>query len=110
MKIKHRWLFLCFVFLYNPSVNASSVGEKLYMQNCMICHADDGSGAMPGVIDIEKDRTWSTLDDVTLLTRLKKGIQNPNTSMSMPAKGGNPKLTDNELNEIIRYMRESFLK
>lgn len=109
-EIKYTRLFLCLIFIYIPGVSASSIGEQLYMQNCMICHGDDGSGAMPGVLDLEKDRIWSTLDEAVLLTRIKQGIQNSDTGISMPAKGGNPNLTDNEIKEIIRYMRQSFLK
>ena len=108
MKIK--MFFICFIFLYTTAANAYSQGENLYMQNCMVCHADDGSGAMPGVLDLEENRAWSLIDDETLLTRLKQGIQKPGASISMPAKGGNPNLTDKDLKEIIRYMRQSFLQ
>ena len=108
--INHQGLFLCLIFIYIPGVSAGSSGEQLYMQNCMVCHGDDGTGGMPGVINLEKNRTWSTLDDAALLTRLKQGIQKPGSSISMPAKGGNVNLTDNELKEIIRYIRYSFLK
>jgi len=108
MKIK--LLFLCFAFIYTTGVNAATRGEKLYMQNCMVCHADDGTGAMPGVLDLEENRVWSTIDEIKLLTRLKQGIQKSDASISMPAKGGNPNLTDKDLNEIINYMRQSFLK
>ena len=108
--LKLKLLFSCFVFLYSTGVKADSVGEQLYMQNCMVCHADDGSGAMPGVLDLDENRAWSLIDDETLLTRLKQGIQKPGASISMPAKGGNPNLTDKDLKEIINYMRQSFLK
>jgi len=108
MKIK--LFFLCFVFMYTTAVNAATQGEKLYMQNCMVCHADDGSGAMPGVSDLTENKVWTTIDERSLLAKLKKGIQREGASVSMPAKGGNPDLTDKDLNEIINYMRQSFLK
>ena len=108
--LKIKLPLLCFVFIYTISVNADSGGEQLYMQNCMVCHGDDGSGAMPGILDLEQNRGWSIIDDATLLTRLIEGIQKPGASINMPAKGGNPKLTDNELMKIIGYMRQSFLK
>lgn len=108
--LKIKLLFLSFVFLYAITVKAESTGEQLYVQNCMVCHADDGSGAMAGVIDLEENRAWSTIDSQLLLKRLKQGIQKPGASISMPAKGGNPNLIDNELEKIIDYMRQSFLK
>ena len=108
--VKIKLFFLGFIFIYSTAVNAAARGEKLYLQNCMVCHADDGTGAMPGVLDLEENRAWSTIDEIKLLTRLKQGIQKSGASISMPAKGGNPDLTDKELKEIINYMRQSFLK
>ena len=108
--MKTKLFFLCFVFLYTTGLNAATRGESLYLQNCMVCHADDGTGAMPGVPDLEGNRAWSTMDKIKLLTRLKQGIQKSDASIGMPAKGGNPDLTDKDLNEIINYMRQSFLK
>ena len=108
--IKINFLFLCFVFIYTSGVKAATRGEKLYTQNCMVCHADDGSSAMPGVSDLNENRAWITMDEKTLLSRLKKGIQKPGATMVMPAKGGNQSLTDKDLEEIIRYMRQTFFK
>lgn len=107
---KIKLLFFSFVFCYSISVKAESTGEKLYMNNCMVCHAADGSGAMPGVIDLDKNRTWAMVESKILLKKLKRGIRTPGARLSMPAKGGNPDLTDNDLNKIIHYMRQSFLK
>ena len=75
----------------------------------MVCHADDGSGAMPGVSDLSENRTWSTIPESQLLTRLNKGIQTAGSAVSMPPKGGNPDLTDTDLIAIIAYMRKEFL-
>jgi cytochrome c5 len=90
-------------------INAEVNGEQLYIQNCMVCHADDGSGAMPGVSDLTKNRSWSTIPESQLVARLKQGIQSPGAAISMPLNGGNPDLTDRDLLVIIFYMREEFL-
>ena len=108
--MKVKLFFLCFIFIYSTSVNAATRGEKLYLQNCMVCHADDGSGAMPGVSDLTENKTWLVIDEGNLLVKLNKGIQKQEATMSMPAKGGNPDLTDKNLKEIIDYMCQSFLK
>lgn len=89
---------------------ADNFAEQLYSQNCLVCHAEDGKGAMPGIPDLQESRAWSTLTEQELLARLKQGIQTPGSVMMMPPKGGNPDLTDDNLREIIRYMREAFLK
>lgn len=105
-----KLFFLCFVFIYTVDVKATTRGEKLYVQNCMVCHADDGSGAMPGVTDLNENRAWLAMDKKELLKTLTKGIQKPGAMMGMPAKGGNQDLTDKDLTEIIRYMHETFFK
>jgi len=98
-----------FYFFYTPSVFAELLGEQLNLRNYMVCHADDGSGAMPGVSDLTENKAWAIFDKDILLAKLKLGIQKKGT-MSMPAKGGNPNLTDADLKMIIRYMRKSFIK
>ena len=107
---KIKALFLCFIYLYAPGVFAEMLGEQLYLKNCMVCHADDGSGAMPGVSDLTENKSWAIVDKEILLSKLKRGIQKKGATMSMPAKGGNPNLTDNDLKMIIHYMRKSFIK
>lgn len=94
--------------VFSVSVNADSTGEKLFMQNCMVCHADDGSGAMPGVSDLTETREWLAVSNSQLLVRLKAGIQKKGASVSMPPKGGNPELSDSDLKIIIRFMRKEF--
>lgn len=103
-------LFLSLVCLYTSGVMAGMSGAQLYMQNCMVCHADDGSGAMPGVSDLTENIAWLTIDEGSLLSKLKQGIQKKGATMSMPAKGGNPDLTDDDLRGMIRYMRQTFIK
>jgi len=96
--------------VFTVTAYADINSEKIYMKNCMVCHADDGSGAMPGVADLTESREWLTLSESQLLTRLKKGIQKPGATVTMPPKGGNPDLTDNELKAVINYMRKTFFK
>ena len=91
--LQNRWLFSGLFCLYFSGLNAVTLGEELYMKNCMVCHADDGSGAMPGVVDLDENKAWSTIDEKILINRLKQGIQKPGAAISMPAKGGNPDLT-----------------
>jgi len=98
------------IMLFSANVQAEKIGELLYMQNCMVCHADDGTGAMPGVFDLTENRNWSTLAEKQLLDQMKKGIKKPGAAVNMPAKGGNPNLKDKELLSIISYMRKEFIK
>jgi len=96
------------LIIFSVSIQAETNGEQLYLQNCMVCHADDGSGAMPGVIDLVKNNSWSTISTTLLLDRLKQDIQTPGTTVMMPPKGGNPDLSDKDILSIIFFMRKIF--
>ena len=101
---------MSFIMLFSANGHAEKIGELLYMQNCMVCHADDGSGAMPGVFDLTENRNWSTLPEKQLLDQMNKGIQKPGAAVNMPPKGGNPNLKNKDLLTIISYMRKEFIK
>lgn len=81
-------------------------GEQVYIQNCMVCHGDDGSGAMPGVPDLRANRSWMAVPAQQLIKHIKQGIQSPGAAVTMPPKGGNPALSDEELSAVIDYMRK----
>jgi len=91
-------------------VTAEINGEQVYVRNCMVCHADDGTGAMPGVADLTKNRKWLSLTEAQLLARLIEGIQTPGVSVTMPPRGGNPNLKDDDLRAVLFYMRNTFNK
>ena len=101
-------LVLCMMFVVDAQAEVN--GENLYVQNCMVCHGDDGSGAMPGVKDLVENRAWLIQPESQLFDRLKRGIQGPGALVAMPPKGGNPALTDEQLMVVIMYMRNSFQK
>jgi mono/diheme cytochrome c family protein len=109
-RTKTRLLFIGLFLFASVVLHAESQGEKLYLQNCAVCHAADGNGAMPGVPDLAGSPAWSKLSDKELLVRVKQGIQKPGAVIAMPPKGGNAKLTDGELTKIILYIRATFSK
>jgi len=100
---------ICLLTLLSLNVKSEGAGSQLYVQNCMVCHADDGSGAMPGVSDLTEVRTWSSMPENELLARLEKGIQKAEDAISMPPKGGNPELSDDDMKKIIIFMKAEFL-
>ena len=84
-------------------------GKTQYDQLCVTCHGPVGEG-MPG---LGKPFTTSefvaSTDDMALLAFVKTGrpISNPanTTGIDMPPKGGNPALTDEDILNIIAYIR-----
>lgn len=108
-----RYLYIPGFFLlvtYTQIVMSAPKGEQVYEQSCIVCHADDGSGAMPGVTDLSTNREWSNLKDAQLLTLLKNGIQKPGATVIMPPLGGNPDLSEDDLKAVISFMRNTFIK
>jgi disulfide bond formation protein DsbB len=84
-------------------------GKKLYDTACVACHGPDAVG----VQGLGKSWVTSTFikseTDAQILDFVKKGrpASDPanTTGVDMPAKGGNPALTDQDLTNIIAYMR-----
>lgn len=87
---------------------ASVAGEKVYAQTCIACHGANGKGAIPGVSDFTKaDGPLAKADD-TLFASIRDGLVTPGKPLSMPPKGGNPSLTDEEIRAVLDYLRSSF--
>lgn len=86
------------------SVHQSAAQEAiptLYKMKCQICHGPDATGSIAGKKLAVKDFTSPEVQkqsDAELLEVAKKG------KAKMPAYGG--KLTDNQLTELIKYMRD----
>ena len=84
-------------------------GEKLFNQTCQACH---GAGGI-GIEGLGKDMTTSEFisgqSDAELLAFIKKGRPSGDsmntTGVDMPPKGGNPALTDEQIMDIIAYIR-----
>lgn len=84
-------------------------GEELFNQVCIACHGEGGAG----IEGLGKPFTTSEFirsqSDTELLEFVKMGrpIGDPanTTGVDMPPKGGNPALTDQDLADIIAYIR-----
>ncbi len=93
-----------------PTAYAGTDGERIFLQNCLVCHGEDGSGAMPGVSDLTENTQWLAIPDDQLMSSIKNGIQKPGAAVNMPPKGGNPGLTDDDIKAVITYMRNTLFK
>lgn len=121
-KSSRNAVILCFklpkycLLLYCLLANFAAMGlpasvekpERLYLQYCSSCHADDGAGEMPGVPDLHVNKTWLQRPEAELFNRIEKGFQTPGSPLPMPAKGGAQNLSDQQLLEVIRYMQKTF--
>lgn len=91
------------------SAGDPAAGEELYNQVCIACHGPGGEG----VEGLGKPFTTSEFvasnSDQELLEFVKQGrpIDHPDntTGVDMPPKGGNPALTDEQILDIIAFIR-----
>lgn len=87
----------------------AAAGEPLFQSTCAACHGPDGKG-LP---NLGKDFTGSEFvteqSDAELVAFIKEGrpVSDPanTTGVDMPPKGGNPTLTDEDLFDIVAYIR-----
>ncbi len=92
-----------------PEGGGEIVGRDLFVSACSTCHGPNGEG-MEG---LGKPFTTSQFvkdaSDKELLTMIKMGRPvwdaANTTGVDMPPKGGNPAITDDELKDIISYIR-----
>lgn len=96
--------------LMTPAIADETVkiGESIYSQTCIACHGAKGKGAIPGVSDLTADDGPLTQTDEVLVTSIRDGKATPGAALSMPANGGNPALTAEQIQALIAYLRSEF--
>lgn len=86
-----------------------AAGQQAYTSTCVACHGQDAKG----VTGLGKDLTTSTFladqTDEEMLAFLLVGRQASDplntTGVDMPPKGGNPALSEDDLKNIVAYLR-----
>lgn len=84
-------------------------GYGLYMASCAACHGTD-AGGMEGLgLPLSTSGFVRAQSDKDLITFIKTGRPiwdaNNTTGLDMPPKGGNPAITDEQLQGIVDYLR-----
>lgn len=85
-------------------------GQVAFESTCISCHGNDAMGLPGSGKNLVKRSDWmKKQDDVALLAFVKTGRPTTDplntTQVDMPPKGGNPALTDEDLTNIIAYIR-----
>ncbi|MCW9047484.1 MAG: cytochrome c [Gammaproteobacteria bacterium] len=98
-------------------VQASSMGEGLYMQHCAACHQPDGNG-VPGIFPPLADNAQVNSDDPENIQKYLRRIifgyhgglivNNQMYSGRMPPIGYVGRLNDSELLKLVNYQRSSW--
>ncbi len=87
---------------------AVSAGQAIYSQTCIACHGAIGKGAFPGVADLTQGNGALVKPDEELLKSITDGFQSPGSALAMPANGGNPTLTEEDVKAVLAYLRAEF--
>lgn len=84
-------------------------GTKLFNSTCIACHGSGGVGITGNGKALAHNTFIQGQDDESLLAFIKRG-RDPGdpantTGIGMPPKGGNPALSEDDLLDIIAYLR-----
>lgn len=95
--------------------NRAAVGDPTAGRNhfrgvCATCHGPDGKG-IPGLgKDLTTSEWVAEQSDEELVEFIKVGRRADHplntTGIDMPPKGGNPNLTDDDIRDIVAYLRQ----
>jgi mono/diheme cytochrome c family protein len=99
---------LCWLFSLTICSAYGLTGEAIYKQTCTVCHGANGQGTVPGAANFTDKKGILNKPDNVLLEHIIKGYQSPGSAMAMPPRGGNPKLTDDDLKNVLAYIRQTF--
>ncbi len=88
----------------------AAAGQAIYSMTCIACHGANGKGTIPGVSDFTKTDGPLAKTDEELTKSISEGLATPGAALTMPAKGGNPSLTDGDILSLIAYLRSDFGK
>lgn len=94
----------------NESVENWENGKAVYETTCIACHGASGKSDIPGVPNFTKKKSPLSKSDEDLFQNILNGFQSPGSFMAMPPKGGNRDLTDQDILDVILYLREEFEK
>jgi disulfide bond formation protein DsbB len=84
-------------------------GDTLFHSTCIACHGKGGVGIAGNGKALVNNVFVQSLDDDGLLAFIKQGRTPTDpkntTGIQMPPKGGNPALSDDDLLDVISYLR-----
>lgn len=84
-------------------------GNKLFHSTCVACHGSGGVGIQGNGKALVKNEFIKSLNDDALLAFVKQGRApgdpKNTTGIQMPPKGGNPAMSDDDILDVISYLR-----
>ncbi len=92
-----------------PTQGDPTRGQELFASSCSSCHGADAKGIEGLGKNLVDSDFVAGLSDPDLVAFIKKGRPSSDpantTGIDMPPKGGNPSLSDQDLFDIVAYIR-----
>ena len=94
-----------------PTATPTSLekGQSLYAQACASCHGAQGEGVDGLGTALADSPHVANLTDSEMLTLIRDGLAadatDSRTGIAMPPRGGQPDLADDQIGDIIQYIR-----
>lgn len=90
-------------------VGDAANGAKIYATVCIACHGPDAKGVTGLGKDLTTSEWIAQQTDEQLIEFIKRGRDTGDplntTGVAMPPRGGNPAMTDQEIADIVAYLR-----
>lgn len=92
-------------------IGDAAAGETVYQTSCIACHGPDAKGVenLGKSLHPSDSDFISTRTDDELVEYIKVGrrVDDPlnTTGIDMPPKGGNPAMTEEDMYNVVAYMR-----
>jgi len=98
------------ILMTSPASAAGDVtkGAEIFDGTCVACHGADGKGAFPGVPDFTIPGGRLSKPDSVLINHIDNGFESPGADMAMPELGGNEDLTEQDVKNVLAYLRATF--
>ena len=101
MPVSTNLFIISLLAIFWSTAAVAANGTSVYEQNCRACHGEGVAGApKSGEMDAWKERLPKGID--AMVTLVIEGVQG--YSGAMPPRGGNPKLSDEQIREAVQYM------
>lgn len=90
-------------------VGDAANGAKVFSTACVACHGPEGKGVTGLGKDLTTSEWTQQQTDEQLIEFIKRGRDAGDplntTGIAMPPKGGNPAMTDQEIADLVAFMR-----
>ncbi len=87
-----------------------SRGKEIFEDTCFACHGEDGKGTMDGIPDFTAKNSPLRQKEAILIDHITNGFESGTAPFAMPELGGDEDLTEQDVKDVLMFMKDEFLK